>query len=266
LSQLVYTMKLSAFTLIATLGLAASQVAARPVTLYILSPEKAGKANNVPAMAHMRWGLAAANAEVPTPEAKVGISMINPTEEFWNRNGKSPARTYKCSMRAKAITMANWVREKVGLPLIQMPEVGRIHGVVKPGFVTILESPHQPHQMPEVNASAVQAGHRVHFHEGKWAHEHHHHGWRATSFSGRLNKALMTLGPWEGRAVAFVLGCGIGSLLRMLYVLIVVTYRSIRPREEVLEASEIDILFEELEEVPPPPVYTDEKVALAEDK
>lgn len=190
---------------------AASQVAARPVTVYILSTENVPKANNVPAMAHMRWGLAAANAGVPTPEAKVGISMIDPTEEFWNRNGKSPARTLKRNMRAKAITMANWVREKVGLPLIQMPEVGRIHGVVKPGFVTILESSHQPHQEPDIHVSSVQGGHHVQ-HEGKWTpHAHHRHGWRATSFSGRLNKALMTLGPWEGRAVAFVLGKSIHS-------------------------------------------------------
>lgn len=61
-------------------------------------------------------------------------------------------------------------------------------------------------------------------------------------------------------------GCGIGSLLRMLYVLIVVTYRSFRPREEALEATEIDILFEEVDEIPSPPAYTDEKVAHAEDK
>ena len=59
-------------------------------------------------------------------------------------------------------------------------------------------------------------------------------------------------------------GCGIGSLLRMFYVLIVLTYRSFRPREETLEASEIDILFEEVEDIPAPPVYRDEKVAVIE--
>ena len=58
-------------------------------------------------------------------------------------------------------------------------------------------------------------------------------------------------------------GCGIGSLLRMFYVLIVLTYRSFRPREETLEASEIDILFEEIEDIPAP-VYRDEKVAIIE--
>lgn len=43
-------------------------------------------------MAHMLWELVAADAEVPTVDAKVGTSMVDPTEEFWNRNGKSLAR------------------------------------------------------------------------------------------------------------------------------------------------------------------------------
>lgn len=38
----------------------------------------------------------------------------------------------------------------------------------------------------------------------------------------------MNLGRWEGRAVAFVLGCGIGVLLRMFWVLAVVFYRSVK--------------------------------------
>jgi len=44
----------------------------------------------------------------------------------------------------------------------------------------------------------------------------------------RLSHALRVLGPWEGRAVAFVLGCGIGVVLRMIYVLILVTCRMFR--------------------------------------
>jgi hypothetical protein len=61
-----------------------------------------------------------------------------------------------------------------------------------------------------------------------------------------MHRAIMTLGPWEGRAVAFVLGerafalsavlvltlenlgCGIGVLIRMLWVLAVVSYRIIK--------------------------------------
>jgi len=69
---------------------------------------------------------------------------------------------------------------------------------------------------------------------------HHQHGkfgcfkkWLAKEgFVTRLHVALMTLGPWEGRAVAFVLGCGIGVLLRMIWVLSVITYRSIKGESE----------------------------------
>jgi len=36
-----------------------------------------------------------------------------------------------------------------------------------------------------------------------WMHRHRPH-----SFLGRLHKALLTLSPWEGRALSFVVGCG----------------------------------------------------------
>jgi hypothetical protein len=51
------------------------------------------------------------------------------------------------------------------------------------------------------------------------------HRHRPHSFLGRLHKALLTLSPWEGRALSFVVGCGIGVLLRMLYVFGVLAYR-----------------------------------------
>jgi hypothetical protein len=77
-------------------------------------------------------------------------------------------------------------------------------------------------------------------------HMHHHgqdngirrhggcHGFRRfRGFMTRLHRALMALGPWEGRAVAFVLGCGIGVLLRMVWVLAVVSYRFAKGGPEV---------------------------------
>lgn len=75
----------------------------------------------------------------------------------------------------------------------------------------------------------------------------------------------MTLGPWEGRAVAFVLGCGIGSLLRMIWVLLILTFRSSRSSREVEAEAAFEVLFEEEAEsatVAPPPQYTDEKVVV----
>jgi hypothetical protein len=76
----------------------------------------------------------------------------------------------------------------------------------------------------------------------------------------RLNFALLSLGKWEGRAVAFVLGCGLGVLLRMFWVLSVITFRTIRgPRREEVEYT---IIHEYIPEtaVSPPSYPIDEKV------
>jgi len=81
----------------------------------------------------------------------------------------------------------------------------------------------------------------------------------------RLHVALTALGPWEGRAVAFVFGCGIGVLLRMFWVLAIVSYRMIRgPKEDENKYTEILVVesYDDAEEVAPaPPTYTysDEK-------
>ncbi|KDQ55648.1 hypothetical protein JAAARDRAFT_37052 [Jaapia argillacea MUCL 33604] len=79
------------------------------------------------------------------------------------------------------------------------------------------------------------------------------------SFMRRVHRALMTLGPWEGRAVAFVLGCGIGVILRMFWVMAIVTARLFKGKKEEYE---YDIVFEQDAEdiLVPPPQYTDEKV------
>ncbi|KAI9508603.1 hypothetical protein F5148DRAFT_1194629 [Russula earlei] len=68
------------------------------------------------------------------------------------------------------------------------------------------------------------------------------------SFLHRVHHALMSLGPWEGRIVAFVLGCGIGVLLRMFWVLAVLLARSVRTTPE----REEETIFVYAEEVAPP--------------
>ncbi|KAF7376849.1 F-box domain-containing protein [Mycena sanguinolenta] len=100
---------------------------------------------------------------------------------------------------------------------------------------------------------------------------HWRHG--SPSFLMRVHFALMSLGPWEGRAVAFVLGCGIGVLLRMFWVLTVLTYRAVRGPSSfaiaVSEAEQYVILegedgegAEEIFVAPPMYTYPVEKVAL----
>jgi hypothetical protein len=84
----------------------------------------------------------------------------------------------------------------------------------------------------------------------------------------RLHRSLNALGPWEGKAVAFVLGCGIGVLIRMFWVLALISYRSIRGDREaentqeeysiVLDQSDAEVIFV----APPSSADADEKPAL----
>jgi len=74
----------------------------------------------------------------------------------------------------------------------------------------------------------------------------------------------MNLGAWEGRAVAFVLGCGIGVLLRMFWVLAVVTYRTFKGQhEDEHEYSPVVIIEEYERSTASLPAYpADEKVEI----
>ncbi|KAI0058735.1 hypothetical protein BV25DRAFT_1890790 [Artomyces pyxidatus] len=95
---------------------------------------------------------------------------------------------------------------------------------------------------------------------------HHLKGMHRGPFITRMHRALMSLGPWEGRMVAFVLGCGIGVLIRMFYVLSVLLFRAIRGNNQESDTEDVEytIVFADAEEyVLPPPEYTDEKVAAA---
>ncbi|KAJ7765074.1 hypothetical protein DFH07DRAFT_1059008 [Mycena maculata] len=92
---------------------------------------------------------------------------------------------------------------------------------------------------------------------------HHHSKSGKHSFLMRVHFALMSLGPWEGRAVAFVLGCGIGVLLRMIWVMAVISYRVVRGQrpasEEEHEYTVVDLDAEEIFVAPPQYTYPVEK-------
>jgi len=79
----------------------------------------------------------------------------------------------------------------------------------------------------------------------------------AGPFLHRVHRALMSLGPWEGRIVAFVLGCGIGVLLRMVWVLAVLLVRGVRGTPEREET-----IFLCAEEIVPAYTEIDEKKAI----
>lgn len=97
-------------------------------------------------------------------------------------------------LKHKAVQVTNWIRVTVGLPPFD-PSMFR-NGTVA-------------HQITTINMVPIQLGqttsHRGHQHSPnhgfKYRVKHH-----SQAFIDRLTIALMMLGPWEGRAVAFVLG------------------------------------------------------------
>jgi hypothetical protein len=120
--------------------------------------------------------------------------------------------------------------------------------------------------------------HKEHHHKEhhKEHHKHHHkhhskHHGHKPGFWRRIHVALESLGTWEGRAVAFVLGCGLGVLLRMFYVMTVVLFRAFRPAQETVQYGVIHIyedapLEAPAAEVAPPTYPADVKVPVPEEK
>ncbi|KAI0088083.1 hypothetical protein BDY19DRAFT_1057706 [Irpex rosettiformis] len=203
-----------------------------------------------------------------------------------NAQGQQGRSHHLCQkLKNKALEISNKFRETFGLPLIEKhPE-----NLVIPPPIPLQYMPLPPPMkhgevkiLPIMNAMPVTSHapkstephpvHPVDVMEGHPGHgmRHHSHGGCRRSFVHRLHRALMVLGPWEGRAVAFVLGCGIGVLLRMFWVMAIVIARSFRGRSSSDDDGVEHILvFErDAEDIfVPPPEYTDEKVALVvEDK
>jgi hypothetical protein len=109
-------------------------------------------------------------------------------------------------MSKTAIDISNRFRELFGLkaisthPAIDHPNLIPVESMAATPATPVDDSrmhimPFPPIPMENVSAQPV---HR---------HSHHrHHRLQKASFIERLSHALMLLGPWEGRAVAFVLG------------------------------------------------------------
>ncbi|EJU04334.1 hypothetical protein DACRYDRAFT_20901 [Dacryopinax primogenitus] len=79
-------------------------------------------------------------------------------------------------------------------------------------------------------------------HQGQGRHHrfHHHRGgdWHKKPFSRRLMHALYILGPVEGRIVAFILGLGVGTLIRVIFVMGLLAYRSFTGRSNRIMLSD----------------------------
>jgi hypothetical protein len=199
--------------------------------------------------------------------------------DFIKMKKKGPCRAHRLSQ--KAVELSNLLRQAFGLPLIKagghpglddgkiriLPFIGTPntvpHGKDTDGFVKVTFTGTPNHGKDSVETPHDRHPHH-HGHHANGRHRHHkghHHHLGKGSFINRIHYSIMNLGRWEGRAVAFVLGCGIGVLFRMLFVLGVVMYRAVKGRgEEQHEYSQITII-EEIVDSPKssPPSYADEK-------
>ncbi|KAJ7121975.1 hypothetical protein C8R43DRAFT_1032722 [Mycena crocata] len=202
----------------------------------------------------------------PVAQMERPVFRLRPAAEA--TNGVTTKHHAPCGrLRQKATSISNAFKMALGFT------VSDNHG-----HVTSYES---PPFIGTPNAIAVegktQGGDRLHIfpvdafpaptHAHGHGHGHRFHHQEKHSFLMRVHFALMSLGPWEGRAVAFVLGCGIGVLLRMLWVMAVISYRMIKgPRsaEEEHEYTVVDLDAEEIFVAPPHYTYPVEKVEIVD--
>jgi len=247
-------MKLSSLSLLAVAGFAT----ASPVSFTVVSKQAAQPPANL--FAHIRLGLAAAGAANTVPEAWPSDVVEKKTPIFSpvvssNLDDNDKPKLH-CSgaegLHSKAVHLANIFRQAFGLPLIEehrphhRPAPAVNIEPPTPGEVRILPYigfPHHNHHhqleqddvrplipMPPADANPQDiAWFRPTFVEGRPMRHHrpHFRHGRYRSFVHRINRAFSALGPWESYAVGFVFGCGLGTLARMIYVLLVVFYRSL---------------------------------------
>jgi len=257
------------------------QVSAEPIRVVV----ETSNAN-----ANIRFGHALANANVNGNDDNVArivrpaVVMATSTEV----KGSGISRHFcGSSLREKAHSLSNAFKHALGLPIVEADShPSALAAIGKPGGVHILPFPYVASTAGEnvketlPDGSVVRIYHNQPLGEDGEHHEHkpvgdhdrhdrhhahphkkHHKG----SFSRRIHKAIMALGPWEGRTVAFVLGCGIGVLLRMFWVLTVLAYRTVRGEREEETIDREYIMYEPETVFVAPPEYTDEKFKVTEE-
>ncbi|KAL1719285.1 hypothetical protein EV715DRAFT_272873 [Schizophyllum commune] len=247
-------MKLSILSTLVAGAALLQQAGASPLRVVVVSNSPADVSQ------HIRVGRPAAeHAAMLMPDFAVMHSEMSAEHSGRPCHGRGRGR-----LNQKAIEISNAFRQALGMPLIEMQQ-SEHHRHHHDGPHRAEQRPHHGHDQdgPEMRIMDVDGktadGGEVRMPPGPHHHHHHriHFHHHEPSFLRRVHFALMTLGPWEGRAVAFVLGCGIGVLLRMLWVLAVVGYRTVRGESE---EEEYQIVCEQIEDAEniavPPPNYT----------
>jgi len=212
-------------------SIAVGQVAAAPLKVVVITSSPF--TNDVSAaVMPMRLGHAAGLSRVPIL-ADPGTSKALVQHDLTNI---SCARA-KMAQRVREIT--NKLREAFGLPLIE-------------ASYPSISAAEEAHILPYETREHVKL---------------HRSRRRAQTFLRRLRRSVAALSPWEGRALSFVLGCGIGALLRMFFVFTVLIFRSLRSsRGSSIQLD--DQSYDDLPQLIPigsPPAYWDLKTDVVSD-
>jgi len=241
--------------LIAGAGFATVNASPLRVTIVTSNVETFGQFGNLPPnVPHGIENIAL------TPEAELHVlgwkDSDGPPEyvQFLdpNRNVVSNRRKPCASMRGKAIQISNSLRNMFGLMPIDPEHLQKDHST----------SSHRHHEangaVGVTYVGRIKNGEVVA--QGRHRHANHHH-----SFLQRFSRVFVTLKWWEGGAVAFVFGCGLGVLLRLVFVMAVVSYRVGFRGESVDEICD-DPTGEETVVLLAPPQYTETAAAYPEEK
>ena len=211
----------------------AAQVGAVPLRVIVESRPMEQAARGPIDNARFGHLVAAANGPLPVfSSEKIAVphGMRHRPCGSSTRSGRPASRFHE-----KAIKISNVFRQALGLPLIETEGAvlfaldhgaNRVH--VNNGFVTIVShkpvaNPPHPfvdfengspinHFIPPMGAGPFDGNIEILPVSPPYPNHRHHHPHHqlyrgeSNSFATRLHASLMNLGPWEGRAVAFVLG------------------------------------------------------------
>lgn len=209
---------------------AVCQVSAGPVRVA----ESPSNAN-----ANIRFGHALANANVNgNDDSDNVVRLVRPTFVITTTTEAKGKGHHFCgaSLKSKALRISNAFRHALGLPPIEtgghdafkvdisnnaVPVVDEVRILPVP-FIGAPSTPGTPTNPSQENHSGADGTVSILSYNGgphRPHHRHHHHDMKhmqAETFLKRVHRAIMALGPWEGRAVAFVLGEHIFSITKSL--------------------------------------------------
>ncbi|KAF9023740.1 hypothetical protein BDZ89DRAFT_1190465 [Hymenopellis radicata] len=146
-----------------------------------------------------------------------------------------------CPAHSKSISIANAFRQALGLDLISTIDAAAVAPVAN-----VSAPPTRISFDAATMMGYTKGGDRIKLVTSDYSVE-------TKTVADRLHNALLSLGPWEGRAVAFVLGCGIGVILRFFFLIGLLSYRALTHRRQTRA---VDYYFvDATQPVESPPVY-----------